>query len=171
MNDIQEMMLESDQCPFGMFADGDMIEIIGTYKTSNIGKYNQSELYDLETLNDKNKHWLTFFTEEGIEIPANNKTVLNFGRASVGQHNKIKRQFRNNLKVTPLKITDVLFDTREKITTKTPISSVKAGQEFELEFDWKPLSGSRKPLNCRTMIMAEPMWSKRLDKAIYPFDD
>jgi len=164
-------MLESDQCPFGLFPDGDMVEIIETFKSSNIGKFNQVELDDLQTLNDKDKHWLTFFTEEGLEVPANRKTVLNFGRASVGQHNKIKRLFRNNLKVTALKITDVLHDTNEKIITKTPISSVKPGQEFEIEFDWKPLAGSRKPLNCRTMIMAEPIFSKRMDKAIYPFDD
>jgi len=170
LNDIQEMMLESDQCPFGMFPDGDMADITGTYKTSSVGTFNEAELHDLYTLNDKNKHWLGFLTEEGIEIPPNKKFVLNFGRCYVGQHNKITKHFRNNLKVTELKITNVLHDTNEKIITKTPIGSVKAGQTFEIEFDWKPLSGSRKPMRCSSMIQAEAVWSKRMDKAIYPFD-
>jgi len=171
MNDIQEMMLEAEQAPYGLFAQGDMVEIFENYKASNIGNFNQAELVDLNTLNNKNKHWLGFLTEDGFEIPANRKTVLNLGHSTVGAHNRTIKYYRNNLKVTPLKITDVVFDTKEKIITKTPVGSIKPGQEFEIEYDWKPLIGSRKPLRCNAMIMAEPIWSKRLDKAIYPWDD
>ena len=171
MNDIQEMMFESEQAPYGMFAQGDMVEIFENFKASNIGNFNQAELVDLNTLNDKNRHWLTFLTEDGFEIPSNKKTVLNFGRGTVGAHNRIIKHYRNNLKVTPLKITNVVFDAKERITTKTPVSSVKPGEEFEIEYDWKPLIGSRKPLRCKAMIMAEPVWSKRMDKAIYPWDE
>ena len=171
MNDIQEMMLEAEQAPYGLFAQGDMVEIFENYKASNIGSFVEAELVDLNTLNDKNKHWLTFLTEDGFEIPANKKNVLNLGRGTVGAHNRIIKHYRNSLKTTPLKITNVVFDTKERITTKTPVGPIKPNEEFEIEYDWKPLIGSRKPLRCNAMIMAEPVWSKRLDKAIYPWDE
>ena len=163
--DIQEMILEHDQLPFRMFAEGDMFEIIENYKEAPIGKPNQAEIEDLETMNNKNKSWIMVL-EEGQEIPAE-KAVMNFGRCSVGEHNRIKKQFRNNLKVTPLKITKMVFDTKERITTKIPVGAVNPGQVIEIEIDWKPLVGRRKPLNCNTLVIAEPVWSKRMDWAMY----
>lgn len=165
MNDIQELILEHKQRPYTMFAQGDMYEIIENYKASNIGVFNRDEIIDLESLNDKNYFPLPFLTDSGAIA---DKPDLDFGRTSVGLHNKIKKQLKNTLKVTALKITNIVWDTKERISAKFPSSPIKPGQQIEIEFDWKPLIGSRKPMHCESMILLEPVHSARMDQAIYP---
>jgi len=170
MNEIQERIFEHEQTPYSLFAQGDMVEIVGTYKMSNIGKFSQAELDDLNTLNDKDKPHILYVTENGKEIPIQ-EADLDFGRCSVGQHNKSKKQYKNNLKVTPFKIDGFVFDTKEQITTRYPASSVKPGQYIDVEFDWKPSMNRRKGLKCNGLVSIEPIFSKRMDLAMYPLDE
>lgn len=165
MNDVQELILDHNQRPYGMFAQGDMYEIIENYKASNIDVFNKAEIIDLETLNDKNKFTLTPLTEDGTKA---SKLNLNFGRCSVGLHSRVKKQFKNSLKVIPIKILNIVWDTKERITAKMPVGFIKPGQQIEIEFDWKPLIGNRKSLDCMGLIQIEPEFSKRMEQSIYP---
>lgn len=165
MNEFQEAMYEADQLSYRICTQGDMHTIQENYKESNIGTFNKLELEDLDTLNDKSKQWITFITEEGVE--SQHKPVLNFDNSHVGFHKKIKQRIKNKLKTTPFQITNVLFDTKERITAKMPATPVKPGEVIELEFDWKPRIGNRKDLNCDAMILAEPAWNKRMEWSMH----
>ena len=163
------MIFEHEQTPYGLFAQGDMYEITENYKASNLGKFKQAELNDLNTLNNKDASHVLMVTKEGKEIPIE-KAELSFGRCAVGENNKSITRFKNNLKITPIKIDKFVFDTKEQITTKFPASSVKPGEYVDIEFDWRPSAGRRKALHCSSLMMFEPVWSKRMEQAIYPDD-
>ena len=170
MNKIQQKIFEHEQTPYSLFAQGDMYEITENYRASNIGKFNQAELNDLETLNDKNKPHILYVTEYGKEIPIQ-EAELDFGRCSVGKHNKSKKQYKNNLRVTPIKVDSFVFDTKEQITARYPAGIVKPGQYIDVEFDYRPSAGRRKGLKCSGLFSIEPIFSKRMDQAMYPPDE
>lgn len=170
MNEIEERFFEHEQTPYGLFAQGDMADIIANYKASTIGKFNQAELDDLNSLNNKNASNILYVTEHGKDIPLE-QVRMNLGSGYVGRHNKSKHQFKNNLKVTPMKFIDVVHNTKERITARFPSGNVEAGQYIDVELDWKPLASRRKGLKCSSLIEFEPIWSKRMDNAIHPWDE
>jgi len=166
VTEIQEIMLsKAEELPF-VNTQGEMIVLIENYKEAPVGTFNQGEIDDLETLNDKNNCGFELLAEDDTVIPYD-KAVWDLGRCGVGLHNKTKHKIRNGLKATPLKIIKILHDTKEELITKFPASSIKPGEVAEIVVDWRPSVNRRKGLRCATMIVGEPMWSKRVEWAVY----
>ena len=161
--DARELFTDLNNQPYKMFSDEHLIRILQSYKNAPVGEFNQAEIDDLQTLNSRYKSSIAWITEEGIESP---KGVLNFGSCSLGVNTTIKKQIKNVLQVTPLRITEFLFDTNARISTTIPVSAVKPGETKTVSFVWKPLLQGRKTLDCGTLVLMEPIFSKRVEWAM-----
>ena len=158
--DARELFTDLNNQPYKMFADEHLNRIIQSYKNAPVGELNQAEIDDLQTLNSQYKSSIAWITEEGAESP---KGVLNFGLCSLGINTTIKKQIKNILQVTPLRITEFLFDTNARISTTIPVSPVKPGETITVSFIWKPLLRGGKTLDCGTLVLMEPIFSSRVE--------
>ena len=161
--DTRELFTDLNNQPYKMFADEHLIRIIQSYKKSTVGEFKQADIDDLQTLNSQYKSSIAWITEERVEAK---KGVLNFGSCSLGVNTKIKKQIKNILQVTPLRITEFLFDTNARISATIPVSPVKAGETITVSFLWRPLLRGRKTLDCGTLVLMEPIFSKRVEWAM-----
>ena len=161
--DARELISTLNKQPYILFPDEHLNRIIQSYKKAPVGFFNQAEIDDLQTLNSRYKSSIAWITEEGIE---SKRGILNFGLCSLGINTTIKKQIKNILHSTPLRITEVLFDSSERISTTIPVSSFKPGETKILSFTWKPLLKGKRSLECAAMILMEPIFSKRVEWAM-----
>ena len=161
--DARELISTLNKQPYILFPDEHLNRIIQSYKKAPVGEFNQAEIDDLQILNSRYRSSIAWITEEGIEAK---KGVLNFGLCSLGVNTTIKKQIKNILLITPLRITEVLFDNSERISSTIPVSAVKPGETIQISFTWKPLLKGKRSLECASMILMEPVFSKRVEWAM-----
>lgn len=162
--DTRELISDLSNRPYRMFSDEHQDRIIQSYKKAPIDEFNQGEIDDLRIMNSKHGICISWITEEGLVAK---KGVLNFGLCSVGIKTKIKKQLMNSLQATPIRITDIIFDSDERITSAFPVSSIQPGEIVSVEFVWRPLLNRKKALNdCTSMVLIEPEFSKRVEWAM-----